>query len=176
MLKVMIFKIYRNFLEFFWIYLRVFSILKVFKSIKKGKNGLFIAQDLHGCDVARKATWQSHMDPRECLRGKEVMCTYYIYCTYGYSTYKHSIEELANHYNWSTLYTRDLSFIFFVCDYVSFFSFDCRTRGKAWSVGFKSCGWSRVDAVDFRSTRSMIAHVLQSGLKWINLNRWSHEL
>ena len=28
--------------------------------------------DPRGCDVARKATWQSHVGPRECLRGAEV--------------------------------------------------------------------------------------------------------
>ena len=37
-------------------------------------------RDPHGCDVARKVTWQSHTDPRERLRGAEVTRVHiYIY-------------------------------------------------------------------------------------------------
>ena len=32
--------------------------------------------DLRGCDMACKATWQRHADPREQLRGAEVARTY----------------------------------------------------------------------------------------------------
>ena len=32
-----------------------------------------------GCDVAHKATWQSHTDPRERLRGVEVTRGKHIY-------------------------------------------------------------------------------------------------
>ena len=72
-LKVMIFTIFRNFLEFFRIYLSVFSILKLLKTIKKRqKGGYFIARDPCECEVARKATWQSHASPRGHLRGAEV--------------------------------------------------------------------------------------------------------
>ena len=34
-----------------------------------------MAQDLLGCDMARKTTWQCHADPRERLRGAEVART-----------------------------------------------------------------------------------------------------
>ena len=78
-LKVMIFTILSNFLEFFWNYLSLFSIFNWFKTIKKGKNGIFIARDPCGCDVARKAMWQSYADPRECLRGTDVTCIYIIF-------------------------------------------------------------------------------------------------
>ena len=36
------------------------------------KMGFIFARDPRGCDVARKATWQSHEGPRERLRGAEV--------------------------------------------------------------------------------------------------------
>ena len=61
---------------FFQIFLNFFSICKVLKTIKKGKRGYFITWDPRGCDVARKATWQSHADPRECLRGADVTRVY----------------------------------------------------------------------------------------------------
>ena len=50
-------------------------------------------RDPRGCDVARKATSQSHTSPREGLRGAEVTRVHiYIYRKYmGYSTYKHSV-------------------------------------------------------------------------------------
>ena len=34
------------------------------------------------CDVARKAMWQSHAGPRECLRGAEVTRGQYFYLSY----------------------------------------------------------------------------------------------
>ena len=34
--------------------------------------GLFFTRDPRGCNVARKAMWQSHADPHERLRGAEV--------------------------------------------------------------------------------------------------------
>ena len=52
---------------------------KLIKNKKRGKKGLIIAWDLCGCDVARKATWQSHADPRERLRGTEVTCAIFIF-------------------------------------------------------------------------------------------------
>ena len=55
--------------------------------------GFIFARDPRGCDVARKATWQTHTGPRERLHGTEVTRVhFYIYRNYkGYSTYKHSI-------------------------------------------------------------------------------------
>ena len=52
-----------------------FPFLKNFK-LKKGKKGTIFAWDPHGCDVAHKATWQSHADPRERLRDADVTCAY----------------------------------------------------------------------------------------------------
>ena len=34
--------------------------------------GFIFALDPRGCDMARKAAWQSHADPRERLRGADV--------------------------------------------------------------------------------------------------------
>ena len=61
--------------------MNLFKYIFDFKSIKTIKNkqkGLLITRGPRGCDVARKATWQSHADPRERLRGAEVtrVCIY----------------------------------------------------------------------------------------------------
>ena len=69
------------FRDFSGIFLNLFKYILDFKYIKIiiiKKRGLLIAQDPRGCDVARKTTWQSHADPRECLRGSEVtrVCIY----------------------------------------------------------------------------------------------------
>ena len=64
------FLIFRDFPEF------IFEF-KSFKKIKKRiKRGLVFARDPCECDVARKATWQSHADPRKRLRGADVTCAY----------------------------------------------------------------------------------------------------
>ena len=70
--------IFREFLE---IFLNLFKIFKVLKSIKNAKKeGSFIAWDPRGCDVAWRAMWQSHADPRECQRGADVTRVHiYIY-------------------------------------------------------------------------------------------------
>ena len=67
------FLILGNFLDFFWIYFRFLSIKNNFK---KAKKGVYFRR---GCDVARKATWQSHADPRERLRGAKVTRVMHIY-------------------------------------------------------------------------------------------------
>ena len=54
------------FLEFFCIY---FLFLNIKNNLKRGKKGFIFARDPRGSDVARKATWQSHADPRERLCG-----------------------------------------------------------------------------------------------------------
>ena len=61
------------FMDFSRIFLNFFEYIFDFKSIKKiKKRGLLIVGDPRGCDVPHKATWQSHADPRERLRGAEV--------------------------------------------------------------------------------------------------------
>ena len=60
------FLIFRDFSGFIF----DFQVIKTIKN--KQKRRLFFARDPHGCKVARKATWQSHADPRERLRGVEV--------------------------------------------------------------------------------------------------------
>ena len=58
----MIFTIFRDFSVFFRIFYDFIFYLKTLKiNIKKLKKG---ARDPRGCDVARKATWQRHADPR----------------------------------------------------------------------------------------------------------------
>ena len=68
------------------------------KTIKnRAKTSFIFAQDLCGCDVASKATWQSHADPRKHLRGAQVTRDIHIYIysyLYGYSTYKHPIFQI----------------------------------------------------------------------------------
>ena len=67
------FPIFRDFSRFFWNFPNLFLIFKEFKTIKKrAKRGLIFARVPRGCDVARKATWQSHAGPRESLCDAEV--------------------------------------------------------------------------------------------------------
>ena len=67
------FLIFRDFFEF------IFDFKSIKKIKIKAKMSLFFAQDPRGCDVARKATWQSHADPRKRLRGAEVTCALFIF-------------------------------------------------------------------------------------------------
>ena len=53
------------------------NLLKTNK--KRLKRGLIFAQVPRGCDVACKATWQSHSGPRKRLRGTEVTRGCYLY-------------------------------------------------------------------------------------------------
>ena len=59
----MIFTTFRDFSEFFLIFNDFIFYLNRFK-INKNKKKIFCARDPRGCDVARKATWQRHADPR----------------------------------------------------------------------------------------------------------------
>ena len=43
------------------------------------KRGFIFARDPRGCDVAGKATWQSHANPRKRLHGAEVTRDMHIY-------------------------------------------------------------------------------------------------
>ena len=40
---------------------------------------MIFARVPRGCDMARKATWQSHAGPRKRLRGAEVKSAQYLY-------------------------------------------------------------------------------------------------
>ena len=59
----MIFTTFRDFSEFFLIFNDFIFYLNRSK-INKNKKNTFCARDPRGCDVARKATWQRHADPR----------------------------------------------------------------------------------------------------------------
>ena len=66
---------------------------------------------------------------------KDIYILYLLYI--GYSTYKHSIEELANRY-------KPVHIIYLTCPHnflrvglLVFMPFDCRMRGKTWSIGLK---------------------------------------
>ena len=72
----MIFTIFRDFFRFYFRFKR-FKIIKKMK-----KRGMIFALVPCGCDVARKATWQSHASPRERLRGAEVTRGQYLYLSY----------------------------------------------------------------------------------------------
>ena len=60
-IKIYEFSIFR---DFFWIFLINFMILNIKNDLNKGKKGDISVRDPHGCDVARKATWQRHTGPR----------------------------------------------------------------------------------------------------------------
>ena len=61
----MIFKNFRDFSGFFRIFMNFIFYLKTFKINKKiAKKRLHFARDPCGCDVACKAMWQRHADPR----------------------------------------------------------------------------------------------------------------
>ena len=65
------------FLGFFWIFLNLFFIFKVLKKLyKRQKRGFIFTRVPRGCDVACKAMWQSHVNPRKHLRGVEVTRVY----------------------------------------------------------------------------------------------------
>ena len=72
-MNFLIFRVFIEFSEF------IFD-LNILKTIKKLlKRGLIFVRVPRGCDVARKATWQSHAGPRERLRGAEVTRGCYLY-------------------------------------------------------------------------------------------------
>ena len=64
--------------------------LNLLKTIKKMiKRGFIFTRDPRGCDVARKATWQSHAGPRERMRGAEVTRGHYLYLIVIYRVIVH---------------------------------------------------------------------------------------
>ena len=71
---------FRDFSKIFRIYFR-FKSLKIIK--KRIKRGYIFVRDPRECDMACKATWQSHVDPRERVRGTELTRGFiYIYSYY----------------------------------------------------------------------------------------------
>ena len=53
-----------NFRDFFWIFPDFYDLNFYLKTLKNNKKLKKRARDPRGCDVARKATWQRHADPR----------------------------------------------------------------------------------------------------------------
>ena len=72
----MIFTIFRDFSRFFSDFIFNF---KPFLNKQKIKIGLILARAPHGCDVARKATWQRHANPRNAYVAH---CIHYIFYVY----------------------------------------------------------------------------------------------
>ena len=67
------FTIFRDFSDFIF-YLKTFKINK-----KNYKKDLIIARVPRGCNVARKATWQSHADPRSAYVAHYTYSIFYYY-------------------------------------------------------------------------------------------------
>ena len=65
-LKVMIFRIYRNFSIIFLILFMFIIDFSSFKYLNKWQEGGNIRASPRGCDVALRATWQHHADSRVC--------------------------------------------------------------------------------------------------------------
>ena len=102
--------------------------------------------------MALRATWQSHADPREYLRGTEVTFIHIYFYYISYSTYKRSIEELADHLNPPHIIYPIVSLKFLRVGLLVFLYFDFRRRGSIPRVGSIARKKTRVDAVDARST------------------------
>ena len=86
-------------------------------------------RDPRGCDVARKATWQSHKDPRERLRGADVtrVHIYILYIIHRVIVHiSIPYSELANPLFSSHLINPSLSLNFYRVGLYSTFVFKCR--------------------------------------------------
>ena len=68
---------FRDFFQFFSKFILRVLMLKII--FNKKKRGYICARDPLGCDMARKATWQSHAGPRERLCGVQVTRGTHIY-------------------------------------------------------------------------------------------------
>ena len=77
----MIFRIFRDFFGFFRIFLDFIYDLNSFKiNTKIIKKIWILARAPRGCDVARKARWQRHADPRIAYVARYI--SYIIYLLY----------------------------------------------------------------------------------------------
>ena len=113
-------------------------IFKLFKTIKNMKKGCIFRASRRGCDVARKATWQSHTDSLKCLRGTDVTYTYLTYYIDDYSTYKHPYIGFKLTVTSVLPFKCTILFIFLRVGLCSLFYFYFRLRGVTWSVGSTS--------------------------------------
>ena len=170
------FTIFRNFLEFFWIYLSLFLILKAFKLIKNKAKRVHL---LRGPTWMRRGTQGHVAEPRGPARvhawhwGDVYTYIYLLYI--GYSTYKHSIEELANRYNLPHL-INPINLLFL---HVGLWSLDFVWLQDAWRDverrieitrnDARRCGGREVHPISNRA-RASIKH------KWNHHDRWFHEL
>ena len=74
-----------NFLGFFWIFFLIFLISFLSKNVKnKYKKNVKSERGPRGCDMARKATWQSHADPRSAPTWRGYIYIYILYLLYKY--------------------------------------------------------------------------------------------
>ena len=88
----------------------LFSIFNNKKKLKKG------ARDPRGCDVARKATWQRHVDPRNAYVAR-IYYIIFIITIYSKRVLQPRLDgEGINPLKCRVLYTRHFSKIIFVWD------------------------------------------------------------
>ena len=83
----------------------------------------------------RRASWQSQADPRVCQHGIEVTFIHIYFYYIDYSTYKCSIEELADHLNPPHIIYPTVSLKFLRVELLIFIYFVFRRRGSIPRVG-----------------------------------------
>ena len=74
-----------NFKVFFWIFPDFYDFIFYLKTFKINKKNAKSARVPRGCDVACKATWQSHADPRSAYVAR------YMYIFIIYYSYKRGL-------------------------------------------------------------------------------------
>ena len=118
---------------------------------------LFFARVPSGCDVARKATWQSHAGPHGVYAARYLYLLIYIV----YNMY--NLPFIGRNYSTrliAALYITDSFYLFLPCGTMFHtFSINCRPRGSTLGVGsaepWKFARRSRGRA----DHRSLIAHL-----------------
>ena len=68
-----------NFRDFFWIFPNFSDLNFYLKTLKINIKKVKSARGPRGCDVARKATWQSHADPRSAPTWRDIYLIFIIY-------------------------------------------------------------------------------------------------
>ena len=110
-----------------------------------------------GCDVARKATWQSHAGPRGAYTAQYLYLSYIVYNIYRSPDYRETnlLTLLI-----ATLYIPDSFCLFLPCGTMFHtFSFNCRPRGSTLGVG-SAAPWKSVRRSCGRADhQSIIVHV-----------------